>query len=232
MNEIAGEQEGQRSHARRNHALLVAAAREVFAERGADASLEEIARRAGVGIGTLYRHFATRDALVDAVFERRIGDFVALAELAEAEPDAWLAFVGYLEGTLELQAGDRLLKDVFLRSPPGTGRAERARAELRRAVERVLDRAREGGRLRADFTLADLSLLIWSFASVIDATSVVAPNAWRRHLQWLLDGLSSESATPPLEPPLSDAQLHAAMQALRARRSGHSRAPAGGDAGS
>ena len=134
MTGIAGEQEGQRSHARRNHELLVAAAREVFAERGVEASLEEIARRAGVGIGTLYRHFATRDALVEAVFERRIGEFVAIAEAAAAEPDGWHAFVGFLEQTLEIQAGDRMLKDVFLRSPPGTGRVERAREEMRAAV--------------------------------------------------------------------------------------------------
>src|SRR6185369_7246934 len=110
MNGIAGEQTGQRSHARRNHELLVAAAREVFAERGADASLEEIARRAGVGVGTLYRHFATREA----VFERRIGEFVAVAETAAAEPDGWLALVGFLEQMLEIQAGDRLLKDALL----------------------------------------------------------------------------------------------------------------------
>jgi AcrR family transcriptional regulator len=205
--------------------VLVVTAREVFAERGVDASLEEIARRAGVGIGTLYRHFATRDALVDAVFERRIGDFVAIAEKAAAEPDAWLAFVGFLGGTLELQAGDRLLKDVFLRSPPGAGRAERAREELRRLVAQVLERACESGRLRAGFTLSDLSLLIWSFAPLIDATSEVAPNAWRRHLHWLLDGLRSESATPQVEPPLSDEQLNAAMQALRAQRAARPRAP-------
>jgi AcrR family transcriptional regulator len=229
MTGIAGEQEGQRSHARRNHEALVVRAREVFAERGVDASLEEIARRAGVGIGTLYRHFATRDALVDAVFERRIGDFVAIAEKAAAEPDAWLAFVGFLEGTLELQAGDRLLKDVFLRSPPGAGRVESAREELRRRFAQVLERACEDGRLRAGFTLADLSLLFWSFAPLIDATSEIAPNAWRRHLHWLLDGLSTESATPQVEPSLSDEQLNAAIQALRAQRAGRRRTP-GADA--
>ena len=148
MTGIAGEQEGQRSHARRNHELLVAAAREVFAERGVEASLEEIARRAGVGIGTLYRHFATRDALVEAVFERRIGEFVAIAERAAAEPDAWLAFVGFLEGTLEIQAGDRLLKDVFLRSPPGAGRVEQ-RARGAAPVIRGRARARARGRAAA-----------------------------------------------------------------------------------
>jgi AcrR family transcriptional regulator len=227
---IAGEQQGQRSHARRNHEVLVATAREVFAERGADGSLEEIARRAGVGIGTLYRHFATRDALIEAVFERRIGDFVALAERAAAEPDAWLAFAGFLEGTLELQAGDRLLKDAFLRSPPGTGRVESAREELRRLLGQVLERAQAGGQLRAGFTLADLSLLVWSFGPLIDATAEVAPNAWRRHLHWLLDGLRSESATPEAEPPLTDEQLNAAMQALRAHRMGRRRVAADDDA--
>ena len=166
---IAGEQAGQRRHARRNHELLVASAREVFGERGVDASLEEIARRAGVGVGTLYRHFATRDALVEAVFERRIGDYVAIAEAAADEPDGWLALVGFLEQTLALQAGDRMLKDVLLRSSPGSGRVESARAEMRRLFEQVLERAHEQGGLRADFGFPDLALLLWSFAPLIDA---------------------------------------------------------------
>src|SRR4051794_26695224 len=150
MTGIAGEQAGQRSHARRNHELLVLAAREVFAERGVEASLEEIARRAGVGVGTLYRHFPTRDALVEAVFERRIGAFVAVAEAADAEADPWLAFAGFVEGTLAIQAGDRLLKDVLLRQP-GSGPVQQARAEMRRRFEAVLERARADGVLRADF---------------------------------------------------------------------------------
>ena len=223
MSVIAGEQKGRRSHARRNHEALVATAREVFAERGTEASLEEIARRAGVGIGTLYRHFASREALVEAVFERRIGDFAAIAERADAEPDPWLAFTGFLEGTLELQAGDRLLKDVFLRLPPGTRRVESAREELRRLFGQVLERARAGGQLRPGFTLADLSLLFWSFGPVIDATAEIAPNAWRRHLHVLLDGLRSSSATPQSEPSLSDDELTAAMQALRAQRTARRR---------
>ena len=220
MTGIAGEQAGQRSHARRNHELLVAAAREVFAERGVEASLEEIARRAGVGTGTLYRHFATRDALVEAVFERRIGELIAVAEIAAAEPDGWRALVGYLEQTLEIQAGDRLLKDVFLRSPPGTGRVERAREEIWQLLEQILERAHEQGSLRPDFALADLILLFWSFATLIDATAAVEPTAWRRHLHWLLDGLRTEAATPQAVPPLSDEQLQAAVQALRAQRAG------------
>jgi len=227
VNGIAGEKEGQRRHARRNHELLVAAAREVFAERGVDASLEEIARRAGVGVGTLYRHFANRDALVEAVFERRRGEFVAVAEAAADEPDAWLALVGFLGRMLEIQAGDRMLKDVFLRSPPGSGRVEAARTEMRRLFEVVLDRARAQGSLRADFEFSDLALLFWSFSPLIDATADVAPSAWRRHLHWLLDGLRAEAATPQPEGPLTAAQFEAAVEALRSRRLGGRRAPEG-----
>lgn len=220
MTGIAGEQEGTRSHARRNHGLLVAAAREVFAERGAEASLEEIARRAGVGVGTLYRHFATREALVEAVYERRIGELVAVAEAALAEDDGWLALVGLIERILEAQAGDRLLKDVILRSAPGAGRVEAAREEMRSLFERVLGRARAEGALREDFAFPDLALLLWSFSPLIDATADVAPSAWRRHLHWLLDGLRATAATPQVEPPLSGRQLQEASQALRSRRLG------------
>src|ERR1700724_2722369 len=99
MTEIVGEQRGQRRDARRTH--------------------EEIARGAGLGIGTLYRHFTTREALVEAIVERRIGEFVAVAEATAREPDGWSAFVHLLERTLELQAGDRVLKDVLMRYPPG-----------------------------------------------------------------------------------------------------------------
>jgi AcrR family transcriptional regulator len=220
MTGIAGEQAGRRSHARRNHELLVAAAREVFAERGVDASLEEIARRAGVGVGTLYRHFSTRDALVEAVFERRIGEFAAVAERAAEETDAWAALVGLLEGMLEIQAGDRMLKDVFLRPPPGTGRVQQAREELRRSFETVLARARGEGLLRDDFTFPDLALLFWSFSPLIDATAEASPSAWRRHLHWLLDGMRASAATPQALAPLSDEQFQLAVEALRRRRVG------------
>jgi AcrR family transcriptional regulator len=215
MAQIAGEQTGTRSHALRNHERLVAAARDVFAEQGVDAPLEAIAQRAGVGIGTLYRHFATREALVEAIFERRIGDVIAVAEAAASEPDGWTAFVGMLERTLELQAGDRVLKEIVLRHPPAPGRLDSARENLRALFERVLERARADGALRPDFTVSDLALLLWSFAPLMDATAGVAPDAWRRHLHLLLDGLRADAATPYAEPPLSDDELQAAMRALR-----------------
>jgi AcrR family transcriptional regulator len=209
---------GSRRDAQRNHKLLVAAARDAFAERGVEAPLDEIARRAGLGIATLYRHFPTRDALVEAIFAERVDEFLAVGETALADEDAWTGLVGFLERTLELQTSDRVLKEIFLRYPPAEGRLAETRRELRQLFERVLARAHDQGVLRRDFAAPDLALVLWSFAPVIDATAEIAPNVWRRHLHWLLDGLRAESATPQTEAPLDDEQLAQAMRCLREQR--------------
>jgi AcrR family transcriptional regulator len=209
---------GVRSDAQRNHELLVAAAREVFTECGVEARLDEIARRAGVGIGTLYRHFPSREALVEELFAERVGEFLAVARAALLEADAWLGLTRLLETTLELQSGDRIVKEIFLRYPPGEGVLEASRQQIRVAFEQILARAHEHGVLRPDFGLPDLMLLLWSFAPVIDATSTSAPAAWRRHLHWLLDGLRADHATPQVEAPLDEGQLAEAMSCLRQQR--------------
>jgi AcrR family transcriptional regulator len=217
---ISAPERGSRRDAQRNRALLIAAARESFAEHGVDARLDEIARRAGVGTGTLYRHFPTREALVEAIFAERVGEFLALAEAGLAEHDAWAGLVGFLEATLELQRSDRVLKEIFLRYPPGEGRLAETRAQMRAQFDELIGRAREQGSLRPDFTVGDLALLLWSFAPVMDATADTAPEVWRRHLHWLLDGLRAEAATPQTQPPLDDDQLSESMRCLRAQRFG------------
>ncbi len=196
----------------------MAAARELFAEEGVEAPLDEIARRAGVGAGTLYRHFPTRQELVEAILAERAGELVAVAEAALAVPGAWDGLVGFLQATLELQSGDRVLREILVRYPPGEGRLAQTREEMRRLLAELLEHAHEQHVLRADFGVADLVLLLWSFAPVIDSTAEVAPTAWRRHLHWLLDGLRPESATQQAEPPLDERQLAEAMRRLREQR--------------
>jgi AcrR family transcriptional regulator len=183
-----------RRDAQRNRERLVAAARAVFAERGVDASLEEIARRAGVGIGTLYRHFPTRQALVGALYEERIGEFLAIAADARSSPDAWAGFSTFLVRTVELHACDHLLKDVLAQYPPGGEGLAGATEELRKAVDELLARAHAEGSLRADFTVSDLRLLFRSLRPVIEATADTQPDAWRRHLRFVLDGLRPAAA--------------------------------------
>jgi AcrR family transcriptional regulator len=209
---------GSRRDAQRNRGLLVAAARAAFAEHGVEARLDEIARRAGVGTGTLYRHFPTREALVEAVFAERIGVFVAAAEAALDQADAWVGLVGFLETTLETRSGDRALKEILLRYPPPDEQLSDSRARIDELLARLLERAREQGTLRPDFELADLTVLLWSFAPVIDATAETAPRFWRRHLHWILDGLRLDAATPQPEPSLDDGELAAATASLREHR--------------
>lgn len=210
-----------RRDAVRNEALLVAAARELFAERGVDVPLEEVARRAGLGRGTLYRHFPTREALVEAIFAERIGELLALGEAALGNQDAWTAFVSFLETMLEVQSRDRVLREIFVRYPPGEGRLAEARQRIDDLFTRALARGHEQGVLRTDFGPSDLTLLLWSFAPVIDTTAETAPRVWRRHLHWLLDGLRPAAATPQTERPLDEAQLAAAMRCLREQRFPH-----------
>jgi AcrR family transcriptional regulator len=209
----------RRSDARRNRSALLAAAREVFAAQGVDASLEEIARRASLGTGTLYRHFPSRDALLDALFDEHAHEWVAVAEQAASLPDGWAALTDYLESTIELRLANRALHDVFAQYPR---EAEDQRQRIVALLEDVLERARAEGSLRADFTLADLTVVFWSLGPVIEAGPENAPHAARRQLQFILDGMRPGAATPQTHPPLTEPELAEAAQALRRRR-GHSR---------
>jgi AcrR family transcriptional regulator len=203
-----------RRDAARNRAKLTAAGREVFAEQGPDASLEEVARRAGVGIGTLYRHFPSREALAEEIFAAHIDEVVGAAEAAAAADDAWAGLVGFLEHVLDLQARNLPLRGLFLRHSGGRGIAERRRLIVP-LLERVLERGREQGVFRDDLAFGDLSLAMWSFAPVLEATSQVAPDVWRRHLRILLDGMRPDAATPQEVPPLAGRRLERAIDTLR-----------------
>jgi AcrR family transcriptional regulator len=208
---------GQRRDALRNRELLVAAGQEVFAERGVDATLEEVARRARVGIGTLYRHFPTREALVEVIYEEHIAEVLAAAEQAALADDAWEGLAEFFERALELQARNSPLREVFFRHSVGEGRTDYRRKRIRPLLERLLARARTQGALRADFTIGDLMFAMWSFMPLFEATAGVAPNAWRRHLRILLDGMRVEAATPQSARPLGGRQLETVIVAVRGR---------------
>jgi AcrR family transcriptional regulator len=207
-----------RRDAERNRLKLLDAGREVFAE-DPGAPFEEIARRAGVGIGTLYRHFPTRDALVEVIYADHIDEVLAAAEEAADAESPWDGLVAFLEQVLELQARNLPLRGVFLRHSTDAALAERRR-RIQPALARLVARGREEGEVRDDFTLGDLSLALWSFAPIFEATSGVAPEVWRRHLRILLDGMRPVAATPQSVRPLAGRQLEAAIHALRTRYHG------------
>jgi AcrR family transcriptional regulator len=196
-----------RSDARRNRERLVASARELFAEAGVDVPVEEITHRAGVGMGTLYRHFPTKEELIDAVLEDAFGVLVELAEEAVAEDDAWSGLTGFLDRALALHAANRGLKDVVAARGHAGKRLQAMRARMQPLLRRVIERAQEQGSLRGDFAPEDLSLVFWAAGRVIETTGAIAPAAWRRYLGFLLDGLRAGAATPLPAPPLTRAQL-------------------------
>jgi AcrR family transcriptional regulator len=206
-----------RRDAQANRDRIVAAARQTFAERGIDAPVEEIARRAGVGMGTIYRRFPAKEDLVAAVFEETIAEFVAAARDALVAPDAWDGFRSFLERAFVLHVENRAIKDVALTSRSGLARADALRDRLRPLIARLVERAQAEGSLRPDFQPADVSVLFWSMGAVIDATASTAPDFWRRQLGFVLDGLRANAASAALHPALTRTQLTRASARRRRR---------------
>lgn len=196
-----------RADAARNRDKLVACAVQVFGERGLDAPLEEIARRAKVSIGTLYNHFPTRQALVDAILPERLAALEQIAAEALADPDPWDGLVRFLNGVFELQAHDHGLNDALARRFPDDSAVGAACRSGFAQADLIIERARRSGRLRPDFDTRDLVTLMWAMSQVIRESMEVAPEAWRRHLAFVIDGLRADAASPIAVPPLTDGQL-------------------------
>ncbi|MEU7899201.1 helix-turn-helix domain-containing protein [Nonomuraea sp. NPDC049152] len=185
-----------RRDAERNRRLIIAAAHEVFRERGVSATLDDVARRAGVGVGTVYRRFANKEELVDALFEDMVDTVETVTMEAAAEPDAWAGLTACLVRVCEIQALDRGLREVTL----GTGRGPQRQAEMRErvrpAVDSLLARAKEQGALRSDAMAADLPIIQLMVAAVTEHTG--RPDLWRRYLTVILDGLRAHPGNAEL----------------------------------
>jgi AcrR family transcriptional regulator len=205
-----------RADAERNRARIVAAAREVFAERGLDAPMEEVARRSGVGVATLYRRFPTRDDLITGAFGAKMTAYADAVEAALAEPDPWTGFRRFVERIAAMQVADRGFTGVLTRTFPQCKEfdAEQARADT--GFTHLVERARAAGKLRADFVPQDVVLLLMANAGVVSATGDAAPRASRRLVAYLLQAFAAEHAQP-LPPPPGRRQLRNAMGCLPPR---------------
>ncbi|MFW5417756.1 TetR/AcrR family transcriptional regulator [Nocardiopsis sp. CNT-189] len=205
-----------RADAQRNAEKLRAAAAELFRERGLQVPLKEIARRAGVSHGTLYNLFGGREALIDEVVADLASDRLdEAARRALAFEDAWEGFAHYVEGLCELQATDPAVADVVGGRHPGSERLMAVCGRAMEAAERIIARAHEAGALRPDFTGADLVFTLGANAALARATAGAAPDAWRRGIAFLLDGLRTEAARGPLpSAPPTPQQVHDALAGL------------------
>lgn len=206
MDTLSGVSAPLRRDAQRNRDRLVAAARELFAARGLDVPLEEIAKAAGVSIGTLYNRFPARADLIDAVFADREEAVVQIAERGLRLPP-WEGFVHLAEQVCQLLAADRGYNDLSARRLPHAA-PPRGHA----LMTELIARAQRSGDLRDDFTLSDMAFVTWSVTRTIEATSRVRPDAWRRHLALLLDGLRAGAAHPLPVPPIAEEQMAALLR--------------------
>jgi AcrR family transcriptional regulator len=180
-----------RSDAERNRTRIVAAARDVFAEHGIDGPVEEIARRAEVGVGTLYRRFPAKEDLIDAVFEDTLAELVAIAREALEAEDPWVGFRSYVERVVELNASNRGLHAILGSHAHGRARLEAVRRRMRPLVGKLIARAQADGTLRPDFKGHDLRMIFAATGRVIELTPD-EPQLRRRFLGFLLDGLRAE----------------------------------------
>ena len=187
-----------RADARRNRDLLLGAARDVFVEQGPDAPLEEVARRAGVGIATLYRRFPDRRALQRAVALDVLGRVAEEARLARAEePGAFRALARYMHRALDLRVG-AVMPALVGELPPQDEALLRARDEATAPVQALIAAAQAEGTLRADVAFGDIGLLIARLSQPLPGPfpRATADDLAHRHLALLLDGLRGDRDRP------------------------------------
>jgi AcrR family transcriptional regulator len=182
----ATEPRALRADARRNRDAIVQAARAIVAERGEEAQIQDVASRAGVGVGTVYRHFPNKDALMAELVSQCARDNAALAtSLGDEEP--WTAFSTLVRSACDRMAADAARRRVWsLASADAVALAQDAKDEMQAACTRLIERAHAAGVLREDFLPADMPGLMCGLAAAIEAEP---PGGWERLVGFALDGL-------------------------------------------
>ncbi|MBB4686073.1 TetR/AcrR family transcriptional regulator [Amycolatopsis jiangsuensis] len=202
-----------RRDAERNRRRILEAAREVFGRRGLEATLDDVAQHAGLGVGTVYRRFPSKEHLVEAMFAERLDAMADLAQQALQVPDPWQGFVGFVWQTVELHSHDRGLREVMLSTAFGHERVAEAKARMVPLITQLVERAQASGQLRADVVPTDLTLLHQMVGAVSEYIGHVEPHVWRRCLALLIDGLRTE-AGPLSELPSPGLAADAIEQAM------------------
>src|SRR3954454_8158092 len=186
----------------RNRERILAAAKELFAQSGFGVTLHDIAHHAGLGVGTVYRHFPDKAELIDLLFEEQLERMTELAHQALADPDPWHAVVWFHEQSLELQSRDRGLKELLLGIPEAPERAVQWRHRLHPLAAEIIERAQAAGEVRPDCETQDFGVVVLMLGAVIDAARDVSPELWRRYLTICLQGLRPATPSPaPLDVP-------------------------------
>ncbi|MFW0785152.1 helix-turn-helix domain-containing protein [Gordonia sp. CPCC 206044] len=196
-----------RADAERNRLRIIEAAREIFAERGLEVTLDDVAARAGVGVGTVYRRFANRDELVVGVLAEHLAHVADQTRAALGDPDPWQAVVDVLTLVTTSMATDRGLAALVMWIDHEQPEIKAAKAVLIEQLRKVYDRASDAGVLRPDFAHTDFFGVLTMLSAVAETTRPTAPDAWRRFFELILDGMRAGQRSEFSVPALTDAQI-------------------------
>jgi AcrR family transcriptional regulator len=177
-----------RADARRNRAAVLAAAKRLFAEQGLDAQMPDVAQAANVGVGTVYRHFPTKDQLIAALVSERFERLATKAREGLEAPDPWTGVCEFIRFAAQVQADDRALCEVMNSRPEMMDAAARE-AGLADLAERLVKRAQRAGELRRDLEWQDIPMIACGLGSVTQRTPVPSAGRWPRLVEIILDGL-------------------------------------------
>jgi AcrR family transcriptional regulator len=190
----------QRADARRNRESVIEAARELMATKGLETQMDDIAREAGVGVGTVYRHFPNKEDLISALAERRFERLAEFARACLAEDDPGPAFERFLYRAAELQATDRSLSEV-MRDRAEVMHAAAQKAGLLELTRKAMTRAQDAGVIRRDAEAEDVPMVMCGLGTSTPGNSgpFVSATSWRRFMAIVIDGLKAPGAAemPP-----------------------------------
>ncbi len=202
-----------RRDAQENKERLLVAARQLFAERGLDVTLNDIAHHAGVGVGTAYRRFANKAEIFEAIFAGQTAELAAAAEAALGDADPWHGLVSYLETALALQLRDKGLAQMLNGDQISAEQHDWHRDIIAPRNRALIARARQAGLLRDDIEGTDLAFIQVGLNAIMDRSRGAHPDLYRRYLHLMLDGLRAKPTNPSPLPvsALTSDQTHAVM---------------------
>jgi len=188
-----------RADARRNREAVLTAARERFSSEGLDCQMEDIARAAGVGVGTVYRHFPNKGDLVAALVADRFRRLAERAQAALGEEDPWQAFCQLIRDSAKLQMSDRALSE-FISSQPELGQQAAVESGLVDTTEQLMVNAQKAGNMREDAVIEDVPTMMCGLCAITAGAAGSMPELnWERYVEIMLDGLRApgRNALPP-----------------------------------
>ncbi|MHA2790110.1 TetR/AcrR family transcriptional regulator [Corynebacterium sp. S7] len=211
-------EESLRKDAELNRQKLLTAGREVFAQRGLGATLNDVAHHAGVGVGTAYRRFANKEELIEAIFKQQVEELVAFLRESLSTPDAWEGLVDYMERSIAVQVNDRGLAQVLSGRWMPAESSDWGRDQIAPLVNQLVERAQDQGKVRADLAGTDIIFAQIGIIAIAEATrgSAVASargpeeQLYRRHLWLFLDSVRTDRSEelPLPAPALTTEETH------------------------